>query len=709
MSDRDPAEAAPRLPPGRSPTGPVERAVTAVGIGLLRLAPDGMVISHNSRAAELLDRADSSLVGLGLWPLLPEISAQRLRPLVRHAAERETPLRMECLLEPGGRCLEIRGTFDPQVGEVVLLVDEITARKRSESHLAFVAEASSLFASSLDYPTTLASLARLAVPRLADYCLIFERVESGRVRLVARAHADPGFEPHLERLGQIYQELDAAPESAIGRVFGSGEPVLVDQPSATAAAGAGAHHPELLELYARLAPRSVVIVPLAARDQMLGIASLAYSTSPSRYSPENLPLVQELALRAALAIDNARLFREVQEANSAKDRFLATLSHELRTPLTPVLAIVSELERDRELSAETRRRLGLVRRNVQLEAHLIDDLLDLTRIARGMVELRREPTDLAAVLAHVLETIDSELTAAGITVELALAAEDHRLLGDPARLTQIFWNLIHNAIKFTPPGGTLSIESRRLLDDAAGESLVVRLADSGVGIEPEALERIFESFEQGEPALSRHHGGLGVGLAVTRALVRLHGGRIHAESPGRGQGATFTVVLPAAVRAAGTRMEELAPTATTAATALSEPPSGDRGERPSLDILLVEDHPASAEALAELLTVLGHRVRTAATREAAHQGVSERMPDLLVSDLDLPDGTGYDLLTEIATEAGADRPVAIALSGYGRPEDVARSRDAGFVHHLVKPITLETLERALERFAGAPAASGSPS
>jgi PAS domain S-box-containing protein len=389
---------------------------------------------------------------------------------------------------------------------------------------------------------------------------------------------------------------------------------------------------------------------------------------------------------------------EAEAANRAKDQFLATLSHELRTPLTPVLALVSGLEGDGRMSMVADR-LAMIRRNVELEARLIDDLLDLTRIARGRLELQRGITDVRAVVEHAIEICCTEAVQAGrLRVVTDLSAAEHRVWGDGPRMTQIFWNLLRNAVKFTPDGGTIFVRSWN--GGPAGESeLVVEVTDTGMGIEPDSLPLIFTAFEQGQTAISRKLGGLGLGLSISKAIAELHGGRITAVSQGYGRGATFRVHLPAGRWPAEAKPTVIPPPAVEADRQLARAPRICR----ELRLLLVEDHPDTAEAMADLLRALGHEVRVAgcvaaglALAEAA-QASGDRI-DLVISDLGLPDGTGMDLMRELGRRYGLR---GIALSGYGTEEDVRRSLEAGFARHLTKPVNFQALEAVIHETAEA--------
>ncbi|HKV06856.1 MAG TPA: ATP-binding protein [Thermoanaerobaculia bacterium] len=383
--------------------------------------------------------------------------------------------------------------------------------------------------------------------------------------------------------------------------------------------------------------------------------------------------------RAEMEVERAR--QEAEAANQAKDHFLATLSHELRTPLTPVLAIVSGLKGDERLPADVRDHLAMMQRNVELEARLIDDMLDLTRISRGKLELRREVADLKQILDHALETSRARSDGQGLSFFVDLSPGDHRVWADAPRLTQVFWNLLNNAVKFTPEGGTVSVRSR--LEEVPKPHLVVEVSDTGIGIEPAMLENIFDAFNQGERGIARRFGGLGLGLAISKAILELHGGDLTAASDGKDRGALFTVSIP---------VGEISAHEVPVRAKASESPSP--ADSP-LRILLVEDHVDTAEAMAELLRAVGHQVETASS--VAQALAVARDPqgfDLVLSDLGLPDGNGLELMRELSARYGFR---GIALSGYGMEEDVRQSLAAGFQAHLTKPVNVEALKAAIRQ------------
>ena len=380
---------------------------------------------------------------------------------------------------------------------------------------------------------------------------------------------------------------------------------------------------------------------------------------------------------------------QAEEANRAKDDFLAALSHELRTPLTPVMVTAQMLEDDHTLSAEVRHDLGIIRRNVELETRLIDDLLDLTRVSRGKLTLNVDRVDVHAILRDAMRTCSDDVAAQKrLDVRLEAGAAHHHVRGDAARLSQIFWNLIKNAVKFTPAGGSVVLRTA----NPSAEHVEVRVIDTGVGIEADVLPLVFNAFEQGGAAVTRKFGGLGLGLAISKALAELHGGRIEAHSDGPGFGATFTLTLPAVATRPADAVEVATRAAVGAARARANAadPSAARGRR----ILLVEDHEQTAKALRRLLSNLGYVVEWRASVTEALDAAGRLPFDLVLSDIGLPDGSGLELMRELRER---HRLSGIALSGYGMEQDLASSAAAGFLEHLVKPISKDLLGAALRR------------
>jgi signal transduction histidine kinase len=372
---------------------------------------------------------------------------------------------------------------------------------------------------------------------------------------------------------------------------------------------------------------------------------------------------------------------EAERANCAKDDFLAILSHELRTPLTPVLMSATALEQEESIEPELRAQLSMIRRNVQLEARLIDDLLDLTKIARGTLQLVGSGRiDVHSLLTHTKEIVENDAGQKGVQLDFDLMAREYHVRGDATRLHQVFWNLIKNAIKFTTAGGRIAV---RTFNSAPGE-FVLMVEDTGAGITRQMLPEIFRAFVQGETRESRGAGGLGLGLAISKAIVEAHGGTIQAESAGPGLGAIFTVALAAVLPFS--------------AAAVTQPESRSRTTPPRLRLLVIEDHEPTMMVLVRLLRHYGHEVFTAENVERALAVAATQSFDLVISDLGLPDGNGIDLMRQLAKKYGLR---GIALSGYGMPEDRAKTKQAGFLAHLVKPINFDQLQSALQIFAPA--------
>jgi PAS domain S-box-containing protein len=365
---------------------------------------------------------------------------------------------------------------------------------------------------------------------------------------------------------------------------------------------------------------------------------------------------------------------DAEAANVAKDRFLAMVSHELRTPLTPVLATLSLWEMGGDLPQQLQGDLRMLRQSVELEARIIDDLLDLTRTQRGILTLKTEETDVYELLGSITELCQSEARGKNLDLGLRLDAKRRYVHTDAARLQQIFWNVLRNAIKFTEAGGKVTISAT---DSPEGE-IVVTVTDTGIGMNSEMLSRLFVPFEQGEQTISRRYGGLGLGMAISSALAELMGGHLTAKSEGLGKGSTFTLTLPASERPT----EPHKP-------AITQPLTAPAPKR----ILLVEDHSVTAEVLQRILTGRGHRVTTASTASAALRLVESEDFDLLICDIGLPDASGLDVVR--AARERAPGIAAIAVTGFGMEEDIAASKAAGFDAHLTKPINIQTLETAI--------------
>ena len=395
---------------------------------------------------------------------------------------------------------------------------------------------------------------------------------------------------------------------------------------------------------------------------------------------ERREIEQKLALQRVLA----------EAAVTSKELFFGMLSHELRTPLTPLVALLEDLAAEPGRSPEDLAALALMRRNLDLETHLIDDLLDLTRVTGGKLQLHRETADVHLCLRQAIEICQPDIDAKELQLAIELDAPRHFVDGDASRLQQIFWNLIKNAVKFTPVGGRIAIETR----SAEASRLTVEFRDTGVGIDPRPLLHLFEPFFQVQHALKQRAGGLGLGLAICKAITEAHGGTLTAASAGLGKGATFCV--------------ELATVAEPSAKLLSGPAAdaSTPARREDLRLLLVEDHDDTRKVLARLLNRRGYKVEAARNAQEARSLSSERTFDLIISDIALPDASGCDLLKELGTK---HKLRGIAMSGFGSDTDLAQSRAAGFLEHLVKPIDARALDTAIQRVVEKSRLAGTPS
>jgi signal transduction histidine kinase len=391
--------------------------------------------------------------------------------------------------------------------------------------------------------------------------------------------------------------------------------------------------------------------------------------------------ITTMALSAGMA-ERRRIEEELQQqksvvetANRTKDHFLAMLSHELRTPLTPVISALESLETEPAQTEDTKSALAMIRRNIELETQLIDDLLDFTRIARDKMQLRFGPVDAHLAISNVVEICRAEAASKRLHVHLNLRANTHHVAADAAKFQQIIWNLLKNAVKFTPEDGEITISSSNPSPDV----LTITVRDTGIGMEPEVMQRIFDPFEQGNRSFERRFGGLGLGLAISKSLAQAHSGTLTAQSGGCDRGSTFIFSM-----------------ATLSPAEVATVPAKVRREAPQqrLKILLVDDHHDTRAALEKLLVRRGHLVAAAHNVRSAMEAAVRNSFDLVISDIALPDGSGLDLMMQLRV---ISKIPGIAISGFGNNGDIERSLHAGFSEHLTKPIKLENLEAAIER------------
>ncbi len=441
---------------------------------------------------------------------------------------------------------------------------------------------------------------------------------------------------------------------------------------------------------------------VAAGGTLLGVFSIvptakgALGEAERRFTRTACDLVAASLERARLGDELRRARDKAERAGRAKDEFLAALSHELRTPLNPVLLVASEAAESPNFSEEVRERFAFIRKNVELEARLIDDLLDLTRITHGKLILDLKVHDAHHLLNDAITTVRSEIAQKRIDLRLELTARRHFLEVDGVRLQQVFWNLLRNAVKFTPEGGVIAVRTSDTKDDG----LKVTVADSGIGLSKEEIARIFDAFAQGDHAVARgvhRFGGLGLGLTISRGILEYHGGKLGVQSEGPGYGATFSVELPDA-KAVGTPAAPAATTPSDAVLALVSHETASTPSQPATPrlrkVLLVEDHEPTRVTLELLLRRRNFEVASSDSLAGARALAECRKFDVLISDIGLPDGSGFDLMEEMKERHGM---LGIALTGYGMEEDLSRSQRAGFTVHLTKPIHIRSLDMALAK------------
>ena len=581
-----------------------------------------------------------------------------------------------------------RRAADGAIVQWVGTATDVDDQQRSSDALRFLASASAELSASLDYRAALASVARLAVPQVADFCAIDMAGPDGAPQRLVSVHVDPHQLPKVIELGDC--DL-ARPDDhgSAARVLRSGRAALIeeigDEPRDGPASPGDDPRARVLQ---DLAARSWLCVPIHGRGRSIGAITLGAAASGRRFGAADLRVAEDLAVRVGVAIENARLYHDAQEANRAKDQFLATVSHELRTPLTAILGWTRML-RSSQLDDERRRRgLETIERSARAQTQLIEDLLDISRIISGKMRLEPRPIDPVDPIEAAFEAVLPAAEARGVRMTRTLASNAGPIVADPDRLQQVVWNLLSNAVKFTPRGGSVKIVLRR--DESSAE---VTVSDTGQGINPGFLRHVFELFRQADAEFTRKHGGLGIGLAITRHLVELHGGTISVHSEGEGRGATFTVRLPLGPL----RPAQDLPEAARASDGMRCPV-----ELAGLRVLIVDDEPDVRELLIAVLEGCRAEVFAASNAQDALALLQQQRPEVLISDIGMPGEDGYALIRQVRAlppEAGGKIP-ALALTAYARMEDRTRALLAGFQMHVPKPLDPTELVVVLANLTG---------
>jgi PAS domain S-box-containing protein len=657
--------------------------------GLLHAVPDLIfTVSADGRLVDYVAAKDRELylppehfLGRPITDVLPREVSTDLVDCIRRALAGEAVEPYEYRLALSGTERHFEARLSPSgPAAVVVLVRDITERRRNEERTRFLARAAASLSSSLDYGSTVETLATLPVPFLADLCVV-DLLERGDIRCAAVAATTPDRRALVEATRLKFPAVTGGNHPAA--VAMRGGTTLYSECAPNAFAGF-IHSEEHQAMAEAIGIRSLMVVPLVARGQTLGAMTFASADAARRYTQADVALASELADRAAVALDNARLYRELQESNRLKDEFLGTVSHELRTPLNAVLGWAQLLKRSGDDAVTTARAIDAINRNAQAQAQLVEDLLDTSRVVSGKLHVQFSPTDVAEIVRTAVESFRPLARPRGTTLDLEIASALPPVLADASRLQQVIGNVLSNALKFTPPGGRIGVRVRE-----AAATVEIEVSDTGVGIAPEFLPYVFDRFRQGDSTTTREHGGLGLGLSIARHLVELHGGAIRAASDGPQKGSTFTIVLPVVAPAATTERE-----------------TRIVGALPSLAgvrLLAVDDQEDARGLLQTVLTRAGAEVDVAASAAEAREILRARRPDVLISDIGMPGEDGYTLIRDIRQAdavRGQTRLPSIAVTAYARDDDRVRAIAAGYDRHVTKPVDPIVLLRAVADLAG---------
>ena len=641
---------------------------------------------NNSAYQQWFGRPVSEIAGRHIREVLGEAVYASIAPQVRAALSGHLVTFESSMMYRDGKLRYVRATYVPDVGAdgrvrgFVAHVNDISDLKRAEDEreqLRRRADELGRIARRLTESLDTAEVAE----RIAQSILPLFQAQSSVVRLLQPDGAlacvaiagkwlenfKPGYllPPGVGLVGRAIAERRALWTADI-----LDEPSVVLTPEfRRGLAGAGLH--------------AVLAVPLQVKGEVIGVISTAHREIRT-FSQAEIDLLQAFADQAALAMRNVQLFAreqtaraEAEAANHAKDQFLALLAHELRNPLAPIVTAAALLRRPDTSATVVAHSAGIVERQARNLARLLDDLLDVSRITRGRIELRLQTVSVADAVTSALEATRPLVDERRQTVSLVLPAAPLHVQADPARLEQIIVNVLNNASRYTPPEGAISVA----LSEERGEA-VLRIQDTGVGMAEDVLPRIFELFVQGDQSLAHTSGGLGIGLTLVHRLVTLHHGRVQAHSDGPGRGSLFTIALPLSETSAG------------CAPVVAVPARG-----PAAAVLLIEDNADARQSLRTLLEREGHRVDEAADGASGLARAEATEPDIVLIDIGLPGMDGYEVARRIRARRGAI-PILVAITGYGQADDRRRSLEAGFDAHLTKPVFPDHLCQVLATLAG---------
>ena len=641
------------------------------------------------------------VIGKPVREALPEVAGQGFFELLDNVFQtgkaftgRELPVQLqrqpEGALEQRFVDFVFQPVFEPDGAVSGILVQgiDVTEMKRAKDQQMFLAEAAKVIASSLDYQTTLSSVASMAVPNMADWCAVDVLEDDNSIKRLAVAHVDPQKVQWAHEIQKRYPSDRESPQG-VPHVLATGESELYPEiPDALLVAAA--KDEEHLQLMREIGFSSAMVVPLIAHGRVLGALTFVSAESGRRYNAEDLALAEDLAGRAALAISNAQLYRDAQESSRLKDEFLATMSHELRTPMTAILGWANLLLKRSLDEVSTEQALETIERNARSQVRLIEDLMDVSRIVTGKLRLDVRPVALDEVIRAAADAVRPAADAKNIRLQVLLDPQAGPVSGDPDRLQQVLWNLLSNALKFTPKGGRIQVRLERI-----NSHVEITVSDTGQGIDAEFLPHVFDRFRQADSSNTRKVGGLGLGLTIVRQLVELHGGTVQAASSGEGQGATFTVSLPITVvhksktvrttdrRAGDPADEDRVHPRVGGHVAFDCPPT-----LAGLKVLVVDDEIDARELIIAVLKQCEAIVTAVSSVNEALAAIDSMRPDVLISDIGMPDEDGYSLIKKVRAlppQSGGRIP-AVALTAYARAEDRIKALAWGFQMHAPKPI-----------------------
>lgn len=655
---------------------------SATDFGIVSADMQGILTSWNEGARRIFGWTEKEMIGKPVHRFFTQEDVASNRPEIE----------MQCALRDGyatderwhvrksgerfwasGEMTPLKNDAGEAIGFVKILRDG-TDWKRAERDLQFLAQASAELGGLVDPKSTLDKLANLAVQFFADWCVVDLLQDDGTLLRLSAAHIDPKKRQLAQYLTRRFPP-DPDAQHGAWNILRSGRGELVSEITEQNLYESF-RNPKYLAAIKELGFKSYIGAPLSAHGKMFGVVTFISADSGRIYGPADLALAEDLAQRAAVAVENANLYHALQQSDYGKDIFLATLAHELRNPLAAITNGLSIMKLAGDDKKRTEQSSRIIERQVGQLTRLVDDLMDVSRIATGKIELRMERANLASILNTAIETSRPYIEQGNHKLSVALPGSSTDLIADPVRLAQVFSNLLNNAAKYTNPGGRIDV----VLECLPAE-FMVRIRDDGIGISSEMLTKVFSIFAQVAHPLERSQGGLGIGLSLVDGLVKMHGGRVEAFSAGPNRGSEFVVHLP---KPSAENMQLKSPG--------GEASREDEERAGSRRILVVDDNVDAATTVADILGMLGNEVKVVHDGLAAVTAVAQMKPEVVLLDIGLPGIDGYEAARRIRAQENSQPVILIAVTGWGQDKDKQRAYEAGFDHHWVKPIDLDQLK-----------------